>query len=117
MVRPVRVFTAGLKDIGAGIGSAFSSLRVRILLAVTASLIGIASVFYHWAEGWSWLDSFYFSVITISTVGYGDFSPQTAIGKLFTSVYVLCGLGIFVTTATAIGDSIASRARIHEDEL
>lgn len=117
MVRPLRSATTGLGYIGAGIGSALSSRRVRILLALTTILIAVASVFYHWVEGWSWLDSFYFSVITISTVGYGDFSPHTAAGKLFTSIYVLCGLGIFVTTATAIGDSIASRARAREDEL
>ena len=38
------------------------------------------------------LDSFYFSVVTLATVGYGDFTPQTDAGKLFTAVYVLVGI-------------------------
>lgn len=37
------------------------------------SLIDVATVFYHVQEGWRWIDTLYFSVITISTVGYGDF--------------------------------------------
>jgi voltage-gated potassium channel Kch len=36
----------------------------------------------------------YFSVITLTTVGYGDFSPQTPAGKIFTMIYVLVGLGL-----------------------
>ncbi|MFV0294080.1 MAG: potassium channel family protein [Paracoccus sp. (in: a-proteobacteria)] len=99
-----------LRDIGAGLAAAFVTPRVRVLLALTAMLIAMAAVFYQWAEGWGWVDSVYFSVITISTVGYGDLAPQTVPGKIFTSIYVLCGLGLFVATATAIGDSIISRA-------
>jgi hypothetical protein len=36
-------------------------------------------------------------VTTISTVGLGDLSPKTAIGKLFTVVYIFVGVGVFVT--------------------
>ena len=114
-MNPFRPFGGAARDLGAGLTAAFSSRRVRVLLALTAMLIGIASVFYHLVEGWGWIDSFYFSVITISTVGYGDFAPQTAIGKLFTSFYVLCGLGLFVTLATSIGDRIVQRARERQD--
>lgn len=105
-----------IRDLWAGIRAAFGEQSVRILLAMTAILIGTASIFYRWVEGWTWLDSVYFSVITISTVGYGDFAPQTALGKLFTIFYVLCGLGLFVATATAIADSIIARAGRNKDE-
>ena len=38
----------------------------------TLLTIGVGSVFYHFIENWSWIDSIYFSVITLTTVGYGD---------------------------------------------
>ncbi|MFD0858276.1 potassium channel family protein [Roseovarius aquimarinus] len=95
-----------LEHLLGGITEAFKDARVRGLLALTFSLILIASCFYWYVEGWSLLDAVYFSVITIATVGYGDFSPQTVAGKVFTMFYVLCGLGIFVAAASAIAESI-----------
>ncbi|SIS91695.1 potassium channel family protein [Paracoccus saliphilus] len=85
--------------------------QVRGLVALTFSLITGAAFFYSWVERWGLLDSFYFSVITISTIGYGDLAPQTALGKLFTIGYVLTGLGLFVATASAIADAIISSRR------
>jgi voltage-gated potassium channel Kch len=55
------------------------------------TLIVIGTVFYRTVEGWSWLDAVYFSVVTIATVGYGDITPQTAIGKIFTIGYIFLG--------------------------
>ena len=60
--------------------------------------------FYHQVEGWSWLDAFYFSVITLTTVGYGDFSPQTAVGKIFTIIYIIIGLGILSSFILLLAD-------------
>ena len=65
----------------------------RLVLS-TLSILLTGTVVYHFAEGWSWLDSAYFSVITLTTVGYGDFSPETTMGKIFTIFYVLTGMGI-----------------------
>lgn len=67
----------------------FRALSVSALVFLTSG-----GFFYHFVEGWRWLDSFYFSVITLTTVGYGDFSPQTDLGKIFTIFYVLGGIGI-----------------------
>ncbi|MCP4179343.1 MAG: hypothetical protein GY756_16415 [bacterium] len=43
-------------------------------------------------------DSFYFTVVTYATVGYGDILPQTQEAKLFTVTMILVGLGSFITT-------------------
>jgi voltage-gated potassium channel len=64
-------------------------------LAITAGTsIAVATVFYRLVEGWAVLDCFYMSAMTITTVGYGDFAPATAAGKLFTTCYALSGIGI-----------------------
>ena len=65
---------------------------------VVVSLIGIVAagtVFFHFVEGWTWLDSYFFTVVTISTVGYGSLVPATALGKIGTTVVIFIGLGVF----------------------
>lgn len=68
----------------------------RELLLTTGVVLGIGSVAYHYIEGWSWINSLYFSVITLTTIGYGDFSPTTDAGKLFTILYIIIGIGIIL---------------------
>jgi voltage-gated potassium channel Kch len=66
----------------------------RGVVYVVILVLVAGTVFYHFNEGWSWLNSLYFSVITLTTVGYGDFSPKTGFGKVFTMIYIVVGLGI-----------------------
>lgn len=66
------------------------------LLRATSIILLLGTVTYHYLEGWSWIDALYFSIITLTTIGYGDFSPQTPGGKIFTIFYILVGLGIIL---------------------
>ena len=71
-----------------------SDVAFRMLLALVVSLLVSGTTFFTLVEGWSVLDSFYFSVTTLTTVGFGDPSPATAAGKIFTIVYIFVGLGV-----------------------
>jgi len=68
----------------------------RSLLFATNFFLALGTVAYRYIEGWSWLDSLYFSVITLTTIGYGDFSPQTDLGKLFTMAYIIIGVALIL---------------------
>ena len=54
------------------------------------------TIFYSTTEGWDVVDSVYFSVITLTTIGYGDLHPTTPISKIFTIFYILVGIGIIM---------------------
>ena len=95
----------------AGVRSALRDPIVQGLLALTSTLVAVASLFYAAVEDWSLLDSTYFAVVTIATIGYGDLVPRTAAGKIFTIVYVICGIGLFVAAAGALGEHIARKGR------
>jgi voltage-gated potassium channel len=71
-----------------------SDVAFRFLLALVVSLLVSGTTFFTLVEGWSVLDSFYFSVTTLTTVGFGDPAPATALGKIFTIVYIFVGLGV-----------------------
>jgi len=74
----------------------------RQLLYTTLAILGLGTVVYRYLEGWSWIDSLYFSVITLTTVGYGDFSPSTDAGKLFTIFYIFVGIGVILSFVEAV---------------
>ena len=54
-------------------------------------------VVYHLLEDWSWVDSFYFSTVEVTTVGFGDFAPSTDTSKLFTILYIVGGVALIGT--------------------
>ena len=68
--------------------------ETRGLVYGVALIVALGTVIFRVVEGWGWVDSLYFTVVTLTTVGYGDLTPQTDLGKLFTIVYILAGLGI-----------------------
>lgn len=71
-------------------------------LVLVASQVILGSVFYVIVERWSVVDAVYFCAMSLATVGYGDIVPETEIGKVFTVVYVLAGIGILVSFFTAL---------------
>ncbi len=74
----------------------------RILLFLLAGMLIGSTLFYSSTEGWSMLDALYFSVMTMSTTGYGDLVPTTDTSKTFTIIYTFLSVGIFVSLNTKI---------------
>jgi hypothetical protein len=93
----VRVFREQWKD---------DAFRAIVGLAVGVLLVG--TVFYVIVEGWSPLNALYFCVVTLATVGYGDLRPTTDLGKAFTIVFILTGVGIIVALASRVVDGMVS---------
>ncbi len=77
--------------------------KLKYAASALASVMVIGTVFYHYIEGWRWIDSLFFATYTITTVGYGEITPLTDVGKLFTIAYMLIGIGIALYSLSMIG--------------
>ncbi|XP_059664912.1 two-pore potassium channel 3-like [Cornus florida] len=64
-------------------------MKVGLALAVVISCIAIGTITVHYLEGMSWVDSFYLSVTSVTTVGYGDYAFSTLVGRCFAIVWLL----------------------------
>lgn len=107
----------GLARFWAAIRFALRDPMFRVLAALTASLLLVGTVVFNRVEGWSYLDSFYFSAISLATVGYGDFAPHTAAGKLLTVFYVFCGIGLLVALLSRFADALIQSHQENKERL
>ena len=64
----------------------------KLLAGGALLLVVIGTVGYRIIEDWSWVDSLYFSVVAVTTVGFGDLTPSSDGSKLFTVFYILTGI-------------------------
>ncbi len=71
-----------------------ANLLLTILLAVILVAIGTAG--YMLIEDWPILDSVYMTVITLSTIGYGEVNPVSQPGRIFTLILIVMGVGFFL---------------------
>ncbi|KAL5990081.1 hypothetical protein ACLOJK_010978 [Asimina triloba] len=64
-------------------------MKVGLALGVVVICIGLGTGVMHFIERLGWLDSFYLSVMSVTTVGYGDRAFQSLPGRIFASVWLL----------------------------
>jgi voltage-gated potassium channel len=86
-------------------------VRKRLIAALVALLIVFAVGTFGNAVllGLPLLDAFYFTVVTLSTVGYGEIYPVTQESKLFTSILILIGIGTLAIALETIVEEITRR--------
>jgi len=87
--------------------------EVKVALTALFVMIVIGTVAYHQIEEWSWVSSFYFTVATLTTVGYGDLYPTSELSRLFTACFALAGVTIALGSIGIIGSTYLKK----RDEL
>ena len=81
------------------------NIRIKIALIILFTIIIIGTVGFHIIEGWSFVDSFYLCMATLSTVGYGDFVPTSTAGKLFAVCVIIFGVGMMFYTLVLLAET------------
>ena len=89
----------------------FKDPEFEALGTLTVLILVIGTLTYHGLEGWGYVDSLYFSVTTLTTVGYGDFAPHTELGRIFTIAYLLIGIGILLGFINAVASHTIEEGR------
>ncbi|GFQ01992.1 two-pore potassium channel 5 [Phtheirospermum japonicum] len=82
-------------------------LKVGLALGVVVLCIGVGALVLYLVEGLDWVDSIYLSVMSVTTVGYGDRAFKTLEGRLFAAVWLL-----FSTLAVARAFLYLAEARV-----
>src|SRR5262245_17414630 len=80
--------------------------RIRYALIALAIAIVFGTAGFRLIEGWSFADSFYVTVQTLTTVGYGDLPPKSTAGRGFAIVIMLIGVGGVALAASTIVQSV-----------
>lgn len=88
----------------------FRDHEFRSLLWSVIILLVLGTFFYHNIERWRVLDSLYFSVTTLTTVGLGDYSPKTDVGKIFTMIYIFMGIGVILGFVDLVAHHVRSES-------
>jgi voltage-gated potassium channel len=78
---------------------------IGILLVLIFGTIG-----YRFIENWGWLDAFYMTVITVSTVGITEVHPLSDVGRLFTSLLIFGGVGVMAYSLTRLAEFMFQRS-------
>lgn len=89
-----------------------SKMYTAMMLLIIVILIGVVG--YKSISDYSWVDAFYMTIITITTVGFGEVTPLDDASKLFTIFLILSSVVIVGYAITVITEYILSKSNIEE---
>ncbi len=78
------------------------NIRLLSAMSLVVAVLIVGTFLFHALEGWSFVDSFYFAGITVTTIGYGDLHPTHDLSKIVAVVFSLAGVGIMLFCLTTI---------------
>lgn len=84
-------------------------IRVRLYSFVFTALLLVGSLGFMFIENLSLVDSIYFAIVTMATVGYGDIHPQSTGGKILALILIVGGVGTFLGIVANITDTFLKR--------
>jgi voltage-gated potassium channel len=90
------------RGLARAIAAVWRDPETRALPVVTGALVLTGTLFYWRFEDWTIIEALYFSIATLTTVGYGDFTPTSAGTQIFTIIYILTGFGVLVALLTSV---------------
>jgi voltage-gated potassium channel len=99
---PVIPLFLATRELARAIAAVWRDPETKALPVVAGTLVLTGTIFYWRAEDWTIIEALYFSVATLTTVGYGDFTPTTAGTQIFTIIYILTGFGVLVALLTSV---------------
>ncbi len=81
-------------------------MNLKIPIAIFVSTLFFGGIGFHFIEDVDIVTSFYWTISTVTTVGYGDIAPHTALGKVFASFLMVLGVGSIFYALTMIGKNM-----------
>ncbi|HID98296.1 MAG TPA: potassium channel protein [Thermodesulfobacteriaceae bacterium] len=82
--------------------------RVIRLMLFTTFILAAGTAGYRLIEGWAVIDALYMSVITLTTIGFGEIRPLSPAGRIFTIFYIFLGAGFILYLFTAFTEAIVT---------
>jgi hypothetical protein len=79
-----------------------SGFRLKLFFFLFISVMLLGTVVFSYVENISLLDAFYFTIVTVATVGYGDISPKNIEGKILAILLIITGVGTFLEVIAGI---------------
>ncbi len=86
--------------------------RLTRIFVLAIGVISYGTIGFHFLEGQPWIVSLYWTFVTIGTVGYGDYTPKTPTGMLFTITLIVFGIGTFALAIEALVDLLLKRRQM-----
>jgi voltage-gated potassium channel len=76
--------------------------RLLVFASVPAALVVGGTLGYRLSERWSWFDSFYIAVVTLTSIGSSDTHPFSVAGRMLTLMLALGGISTFAIAAAEL---------------